>query len=250
MATQISFGPRFQPRSAPVTFWIIVVSAVISAAAFLSGLSQGAGGVILQLFVFRPETALHQPWTLLLYPLLNVTNPFWFLLTAYVIWWCGSDLERWWGPRVQLGFALTVTIAGGLMAVIATAIAPGQGQVLLAGGGILMESLLCAWGARNPRQQVILLIVPVSGLVIAIIAALGVWFTNGPYHGFFIMLGTAGLAALYVTKGEHFHRFLRRFQGDPKAKEAKARDKKFERIMAKSGLHLVDDDDEPAAAKH
>ncbi len=250
MATQLSFGPRFQPRAAPVTFWLIVSSALLSAAAFLSGLSPSAGGGFQELFTFLPTTALQRPWTLFVYPLLNLEHPFWFLLTAYVIWWCGTDLEQWWGSRVQLGLVLAVTIAGGLMAMMATALAPSQGELMLRGAGIIMESLLCAWGLRNPNRQVILLILPVSGLVIAIVACLGVWFTHGPYHGFFVALGTCGLAALYVTKGERFHRVLRRFQGDPKAKDAKARDRKFKRIMARSGLHLVDDDDEPAAKQH
>lgn len=249
MATQLSFGPRFHPRSAPVTFWVIVSAVVVTALAFLSGLSQGASGLLTDLFVFQPAAALQRPWTLLLYPFLNLQQPFWFLLMAYVIWWCGTELERWWGWRVQLGFLLAVTISGGLFAMLATAVAPGQGGIGLSGAGIIMEALLCAWGVRHPQRQVILLFVPVTGLVIAIISCLGVWFTYGAWHGFFVMLGTCGLAALYVTKGEHFHRFLRRFQGDPQAREARRRDKQFQRIMAKSGLHLVDDDDEQPAAK-
>ena len=250
MATQISFGPRFHPRSAAVTFWVIVASAVSSLVAFLVSGSAGAGELFANLFVFSPSEALSRPWSLVLYPLLNVQSPFWFLLLAYVMWWCGSDLEHWWGAKVQAGFLLAVTIAGGLMACLAAALRPDAGGVLLSGAGILMESLLCAWGLRNPTRQVILIILPVTGLVIAVIAFLGVWFNYGVYHGFFIMLGTTGLAALYVTRGEHFHRFLRRFEPDKQAKDAKQRDQKFQRIMAKSGLHLVDDDDDEKRASH
>lgn len=250
MACQVSFGPRFHPRSAPVTFWLIAVSAVLSLVWFFAGLAPGADFGLAQRLMFEPSRFGQQPWSPLTYPLLNPIGPFWFLLLGYMLWWCGADLERWWGSRVQFGFLLAVSVASAGFVALGAWLAPTMAAAPLAGAGPLLAALFCVWGLRNPRQQIILLIVPVSGAVMAALAVAIVWWDYGVYQGFFVALGSAGLGALYWWQGQQFHRLLRRFGGSPqnqaKRREAKAkrdRDKKFQRIMKSSGLHLVDDDE-------
>ncbi len=243
MAAQVSFGPRFHPRTAPVTFWFIVGSAAVSIALFFLG-ATGAGP-LLRLLVCRPTSALAEPWTVLTYPFVNPMNPFFFLLMGYVLWWAGADLERWWGSRVQAWGMVTVSLAVTLLLAAATALNPAAGEPTLVGAGPILAALLTVWGLRNPRATVILLIVPVSGTVIAVLAVAGVWFDYGPYHGLFAALGSSGLAALYLHRGNRFHRFVNRFIGTPEARAKKERDKRFQKLMKHSGLREVKDDERP-----
>lgn len=241
MAAQVSFGPRFHPRTAPVTFWFIVGSAAVSISLFFLG-ATGAGP-LLRLLVCRPTTVPAEPWTVLTYPFVNLMNPFFFLLMGYVLWWAGTDLERWWGARVQAGLMIAVSLAVALLLAGATAMNPAGGEPTLMGAGPILAALLTVWGLRNPRATVILLIVPVSGAVIAALAVAGVWFDFGPYHGFFAALGSSGLAALYYYRGDRFHRLVNRFIGTPEARAKKERDKRFQKLMKHSGLHEVKDDE-------
>ena len=244
MACQVSFGPRFSPRSAPVTFWLIVSSAVLLVTFFAATANSALAMALAAQFTFDPAAVAERPWTVLTYPLLNVTHPFWFLLLGYMLWWAGADLERWWGSRVHAGFLLAVTCTTALMVVCASLLAPAQPKVSLVGAEPLLAALFCVWGLRNPRSSVLLLIVPVTGAVVAILAVASVWFTYGVYYGFFATLGSAGLGALYFYHGHHFHQVVRKLGPTPEERAARQRDKRFKRIMEQTGLHLVDDDEE------
>ncbi|MCC7491628.1 MAG: rhomboid family intramembrane serine protease [Fimbriimonadaceae bacterium] len=242
MATQVSFGPRFTPRSAPVTFWLLVTFAALLLLRFAS--SAGPGGAALDMaLAYQPGAWLQRPWTLLTWPLLNFMGPFWALLAGWFFWWVGSDLERWWGSRIHGAFLLGITVTTALAVSLGAALLP-QATVNLLGALPLGEALLCVWGLRNPRATVILLIVPVTGTVLVALAVATVWFAYGVVGGFFACLGSCGVAALYWWRGERLHALLRRLPPDPAKRTARRRDQRFEQIMKQSGLRLVDDEDE------
>ncbi len=244
MACQVSFGPRFSPRSAPVTFWLIVSSAVLLLAMFAASANREWALLLAAQFSFDPSAVAVRPWTVLTYPLMNFSNPFWFLLMGYCLWWVGADLERWWGSRVHAGFLLAVTCLTALMVYCATLLAPRMGQAVLVGASPLLAALMTVWGLRNPRSTVVLIIVPVTGAVVAVLAVASIWFSYGIYHGLFATLGSAGLGALYFYQGHHFHQVVRKIGPTPEERAARDRDRRFRRIMEQSGLYLVDDDEE------
>ncbi|NUQ01251.1 MAG: hypothetical protein HUU35_15495, partial [Armatimonadetes bacterium] len=123
------------------------------------------------------------------------------------------------------------------------ALTPGLGTVRLAGAEPLVAALFTVWGLRNPEATIVLIIVPVTGLVVALLSAATVWWSYGVYHGLFVALGSAGIGALYLSQGHRLHHLLKRFRPDPRDKAARQRDKRFQQIMEKSGLRLVDDEE-------
>lgn len=248
MAYQFSFGPRFAPRSAPVTFWFIIAAAVVNLALFFGGAR--AGGLLPQL-VYDPSVFPARPWTLFTSPLINYMDPFWFLLLGYVFWWVGAEQEQWWGSRVQAGFLAAVAVGTGLMLALSTGLFSGSGpRPVAAGAGALLCGLFTVWCLRFPDRQVILLFVPIAGRFLLVLELAMLWWAYGPVHGLFAVLGSGGLAALYYYRGERFHRFLRDRRRPPRpraSREERQRERRFRQIMESSGLHLVEDDEESKA---
>ncbi|MBI2300533.1 MAG: hypothetical protein HYU66_16610 [Armatimonadetes bacterium] len=246
--TAISFGPRFHPRSAPVTFWFLVATLVVWLLGFFGG---AAAEPALRLMVFSPLTVASMPWTLLTHAIVNLADPIGLFFLSYVFWWVGCDLERWWGSRVHAGFLAAMSLGCNGMVTLGHLLNPAAPVGIQALGlGALLCGLFTVWALRNPSARVLLLILPVSAWVIAGLEIAFTWYVYGPFLGLFAVLGTAGLAALYFYKGQRFHAFLRRFgrrppppsKGRP-TREDRQRDKRFQEIMRNSGLHLVEDDE-------
>lgn len=245
----VSFGPRFEPRTAPLTFWLLVAAIVFWLGAFLAPPLRGLADLLL----FRAETWTAQPWSLFTYPLVNLSGqPFFFLLMGYVFWWSGAETERWWGTRVHAVFLLTVS------AVTALLLALGSG--LLATGaaamglGIPLCAVLTVWSLRNLRTPIILMIVPAYGWVLLVVEVLTLWMAYGPALGLFALAGGVGLPAAYFYWGHHLHQMLKRNTrppGRPQAPrsgrrdeaERKAREKRVADIFERSGLRVVDEDE-------
>jgi hypothetical protein len=240
--TTVSFGPRFHPRSAPVTFWFIIAALVLNLVMFLGG---EAVAPLLQALVYDPSTFPAQPWTLLTSPFVNPMSPFWFLLFGYILWWVGVDQERWWGSKVHARLMVVVSIATGLLLALSTHLLPGAGAAMpMVGAGAILCALFTAWCLRNPTATIILLIVPVSGRLLLVVELASLWWAYGPFHGIFAVLGSGGLSALYYYQGHRFHRWLNsRAKGQAKRRN----DRRFARMMKRSGLRVVDDDEDTPA---
>lgn len=244
MSARLASGPRFHPRSAPVTFWYLVASVVLGVVVFFTNGSQSP---LLAALVFQPADITHQPWTLLTDALLNYVGPFWFLLLGYVIWWVGSDLERWWGWRVQVGFLVAVAVASNGLMTLAHLVMPGYGFIPSAiGSRTLLCALFTVWALRAPDRGILLIFVPVSAAVVMYLEIAMTWYSYGPYYGLFAVVGSAGLGALYYHYGHRLHQFfrnLRKPKGPRPVEGDGETDRRFKRIMDSSGLHLVDDDE-------
>lgn len=201
---QISFGPRFHPSTAPVTFWLVVASVV----GWVLGVFSPAVPALLAL---DTQAWLERPWTLVTYPLVSVGAPLGPLLLCWVTWWVGAEVERWWGSRVQAGFLLTVVVATGLLLwgaghLLGTAV----GDATLATPFV---ALLVIYALRNPRRTVLLLVLPLPVAALAALAAVNQWYRFGPWAGLAGLLGGVGLPAAYYYWGHHFHRLLARRPG-------------------------------------
>lgn len=242
--TTISFGPRFHPRTAPVTFWYIIASAVLTIVFFFTTQWPPVAAAFLRQVMFSADTVATKPWTLLTYALLNIQSPFWLFLSLYVCWWVGSYCELWWGSRIQVGFMLAVAVGMALGLLLGQLIAPNH---LPAMSGLGAAPLIAAWmtifALRGPGKQIILFILPVPAGIVALITLASLWWCYGPIGGFFAVLGTGGLAWLYYAHGHRFHTALRRVLPDAKTREKRARDRRFRRLLRKSGL--TDTDDRP-----
>lgn len=240
--TTVSFGPRFHPRTAPVTFWYIVASAVLTIVVFFTTQWPELAVALVRQLVFSADTVAAKPWTLLTYPLLNIQSPFWLFLSLYVCWWVGSYCELWWGSRIQLGFMVAVAVGMALGLLLGQLIAPGSPRAM---AGIGAAPLIAAWmtifALRGPGKPIILFILPVPAGIVALITLASLWWWYGPMLGLFAVLGTGGLAWLYYAHGHRFHDLLRRLRPDAKTREKRARERRFRRLMKKSGLTDTDD---------
>ena len=245
----LSFGPRFAPRSAPFTFWFLVAAVAIW---FLSFLSPAVSELI-KLLEVRSDALGSRPWSLFTYPLVNrAIPPFYMLMMGFVLWWSGSEVERWWGTKIQAAFVLIVSALTALLIVLGGRMLGGG--VTVAGAGIALSAVLTIWSLRNLRTPIMLLFVPAYGWVLLLLEALTLWFGFGPVLGLFAMAGGVGLPAAYFYYGHRLHAlFARSGQAKPRAPkpnrrdeaERREREKRVAEIFERSGLRSVDDDKQP-----
>ncbi|MBI5831692.1 MAG: rhomboid family intramembrane serine protease [Armatimonadetes bacterium] len=245
----ISFGPRFAPRSAPFTFWFIVASVALWFFAFLAP----PVAALASSLAVHSEALAQRPWALLTYPLVNVgMQPFFMLMMGFVLWWAGSDVERWWGTTIHAVFVLTVcAVTAVLISLGASALGAA---VPIAGAGIALSAVLTIWSLRNLRTPIMLLIVPAYGWVLLVLEILSLWYGFGPVLGLFAVAGGVGLPAAYFYFGHHLHRIFQKTGGKPKPPkppkpnrraeaERQSREKRVADIFERSGLRVVDEDD-------
>jgi hypothetical protein len=240
----ISFGPRFDRRTAPVTYWYLVAALVIWVLGFLA---PGAG--LGEALAFRADSWTQRPWTLVVYPLHWVgMHPLNVLMLGYVLWWSAGDNEMWWGPRVQAGFFVAMA-AGMALALALGGAAFGEGATA-SGPGALISGSLTIWCLRHLEAQILLLFVPVTGRLLLGLEILVLWWSYGPALGVCAVLGCPGLAVAYFYWGHHLHQIPRRLGLDAGSRQARQvrrqkteRDRRVREIFERSGLHVVDDDE-------
>lgn len=247
MSAQVQFssGPRFHPRSAPVTFWLLVVTVLIAIAAFFGGAAVTAA---IERLIFVPELGLQQPWTMLTYPVIGPFDPISLFFIGYVLWWSGADTERWWGSLVHGLVLLAVTVAVALLFLLAHTLNPTLPTKPAYGLMLPMAVGLTIWCLRHLNAPVYLLFIPVTGWLILLLEVAFTWWRYGPYFGFFAVLGAIGLPAAYYYWGHHLHRFGARLGLSPEARERRQRNRRFKKIVKQSNLRLVDDDEPRDAA--
>jgi hypothetical protein len=164
-------------QGAPITVGL-VLALVLAAIAF-----SAARSTDIETFVFDSDW-LHHPWSIVTYPFL--ASPFagtgsliGFIFFTLWLFWIGSSLEREAGAQTYSALLATMTVAPALFLWIGTLLMQSHGMAI--GGAMLPEAgLTVAWGTRNPRAVVMLWgILPIQGLWIAILSALGILITFG-----------------------------------------------------------------------
>lgn len=178
-------------KSTPGTMGLVVALLVAFVIAWLPGVGES----------FVRATALvlplSQPWTLVTYPLAMSGAGdalFWHLITCFWLYSMGSTLEPSLGSRgVVLAF-VALALIGGLSMLLGVAVL-GLGSYALAGPFLAVASLSVLWGARFQGSQVRMMgIIPITGLWIAILSAVLVFFSLGsgaPLLGLFALIAPA-----------------------------------------------------------
>jgi hypothetical protein len=242
MASQVcySFGPRFAPRSAPVTFWYLVSALALWFGAFLLN----AQDALVSSLAFGAAEPLLRPWTFLTHPWVWHYDPFSTLLLGYVVWWSGADTEQWWGSRVHGVFLAVVMAATAGLLWLSTSLLGTP--ALLAGAAAPLCAVLTIWCLRHLHSVILLIFIPVPGWLLLTVEVLVLWMSYGPVQGLFAVAGASGLPALYYYQGHRLHRAFNNVraagQQRRRAAEQRERDRRVKEIFERSGLRSVDDD--------
>lgn len=242
--TSVSFGPRFHPRTAPLTFWYVVSGIAVYLLWVVLGGGSGGGEALGRALAFDPASWTGRPWSLLTHPLLHTGLPFWVALTLYVSWWLGVDCEQWWGSRVQAGFMVAMSLAMAVAMLLARAAGLPVGPV--AGAAALIAGWVTIFALRGPTRIIVLIVIPCPAWLVATLTLLTFLVVSGPLTGLLAVLATSGLAAAYFYWGHKLHELWQSVSHAPArqaAREKRARDRKFKHLMVISGL--ADEDDEP-----
>jgi membrane associated rhomboid family serine protease len=198
--------------------------------------------VLWGLEVWRPFTSL-----------LVGGNPLEIIFGALIIYSIGGTLEGWWGRKRFLLVSLGIPLAGQLVTLVATLLAPGLFTLTAyASASSILTAIwitfgLNAWFSRTPLS---FWGTPITGKTFALIG-LGFVVLGGVFNGFLVVLPelvTAGLCYAYMYQRGSFD-IVRRI-------ELWYYNWKLRRLKARRGLHIVkssrpaDVDDEDQSSPH
>lgn len=156
-----SFGlPTLRGAAPWLTVGLVALSVVVALVDPLRAFVPLYPGAVLQGWV----------WQLLSYVLLE-NSPFGVLFGAYILWTIGGDLERQWGPARLVRFVFGVGAAAAVATVLLSLLWVRLQAVYFYGGGVVMTSLLVAWGLGRPFAQVNFFGIGMTGRQFALVAA-------------------------------------------------------------------------------
>jgi len=170
--------PLALPKAGRALTAVLVVMAVIGVTtALLTTLSIPHGSLLFALLACEPPHVLYEPWTLMTSGL--VTSPsgwshlFFSLLGLYFL---GAPLERRWGGWRFVLFLAAAVLAGNLVILAVSAIAPPGGRFhpeLVYGPSAAIAAIAVAWSREYPDATVnLFFFVPIRGRVF-------LWITLG-----------------------------------------------------------------------
>lgn len=201
-----SSGNFLKRNAAPLTL-ILILSNVVTLV-----LEYAAPGLFRPLFlplVFSGDDPWRQIWALFTYPFIANHRDLWnLIISALVLWWTGSSLERAWGTRWFAAFFFGVSAAFALSLWVG-------GVVLHSGGGRVVPGLFLpafgvftGWAMLNPNVMVpVWGLLPVRALYLAIAGAVYLWFAVGdPVLGVFAQGGN--LAAWAFVYWRPWNRYV------------------------------------------
>jgi len=161
---------------------------------------------------FEPYRLFQKPWTLLTYPLLNIS--FVNILLSGLWWWfMGSAMERFWGSKrfIAVWIALVATSALGIwLGFLIT----GNYQTALSGWYLPLAALTVAWSITYQGQNVMLYgLIPVKSQWIGWISVAGVFFSYVSLSFWLALCALIGCGVGYlfalIWPGRFGHRFPR-----------------------------------------
>jgi membrane associated rhomboid family serine protease len=158
-----------------------------------------------QWLILHPGTVFRFPWTLITYPLVDV-SPLSLLFAILWLWFIGGSLERTWGSRKYGHFLMIATFVTGL---------------LMAGLGVLFQipaplfglwlplvGVTWAWADLNPYQEMLFWgVIPLKAKWLAWINAIFIFLTylqysrNLLFNCLFGLASLSGIAVAYFFKG-------------------------------------------------
>ncbi len=158
--------PWFKIRNLEVTTVILV--ALVGVA---SGLAAVISPALPQVLYFHPSlVAEGQLWRVVTWPL---ANSIWVVITALILWYFGSDLERTLG-RTRMAWLLVGAWASLTVASTLVSLLPSLGGSSLAGLDLIQFAVLLLWIAEYPKRPFLFGIPAwVFGAVISAVQVLG-----------------------------------------------------------------------------
>jgi hypothetical protein len=141
--------------ASPSEPWFRIGRLEVSTSVFaaLLGAASGLIGVIVpdvpaRLFFYWDAVLAGEVWRLVTWPL---ANSIWVVLTALMLWYFGSELERLIG-RLRMVWLLLGTWASLTVASIAVSLLPALSGTALAGLGLIELAILLLWVAEYPNR--------------------------------------------------------------------------------------------------
>ena len=140
----------------------------------------------------------HWLWQPLSYAFIE-QSPMGVIFGALILWQLGGSLERSWGSRRMVLFAVGTTVLAGILTVLLAWVVPGALLLTSFSGGWVMGSALwVAYGLSFGRSQTNFWGLPVSGNVLALIGV-GFVFLSGAFASFLYVVPSAiGLLLTWV----------------------------------------------------
>ncbi len=166
-----NYGRRVMlfPEITPVVKVLLIINGVVF---FFTYISRSIGLFLISNFSLIPAAVTHdfQAWRLLTYIFLHGSFTH-ILFNMLFLWWFGSDLEKFWGPKLFLQYFLVTGIGGGLFHLVE----PNSFVPVIGASGATM-GILMAYGLIWPNRTVLLwFIIPVK-MKWLVIFSLGISF--------------------------------------------------------------------------
>jgi membrane associated rhomboid family serine protease len=205
-----SFPDRFQRwyRMLPPALRVLMtVNTVLYVAWVLVGLLRLApvSGFVLSYLALTPALpeAAFRPWQVLTYGFLHVQPGLWgfisFGFNMLWLYWLGREYEEFYGSHRLFGLYVVSTVAGGLLAVAASAVLP-MPDMPVAGAMAAVLGVICGIATMNPDRGIALFFlgvvkmkwVAVGFLVLMVLFSWTIW------SFVFAYLGGAAMGFLFI----------------------------------------------------
>jgi membrane associated rhomboid family serine protease len=147
-------------------------------------------------FMPAGELRINDIWTAVTYPLLGCGDVLCLFLAGYWLWVAGGSLERSWG---SFNFAVFFFVTSALTAASLAAGSHITGvPVELFGVPVPLAAITVAFGALNPEQEILfLLLIPLKLKYVAMIGVAILFIDFGSQHLLLGVFSLAGCVAAY-----------------------------------------------------